>query len=355
MRWRLKMGGHARLHARFLGLALGLALLLGGGTAWAQDGRLTVWSGVMGAQLDAVFADFTAATGLVVSVESDDPDRLLGRLASDPHAADVVILPGLHRLDRAAAAGLFTPTELPTAAEKGLPAGWHDRERRWVGLAHFARIIVYRPGQVRAAPVRNYAGLGQPELRGRICASPAGRGAALVLTAGMIRQIGADETRRWIERMVRNLAQTPPGDDTGLLRALDAKGGCDYALVSSPVLARLAESREKEDRRLLARLDVLWPDQRGGGTRLDVIGGGRTAGGDGANPDGARRLLAWLLGETGQRRFAAAAYAYPLRPGVPLSNAVTRFGPFRADPATPDQLVPLLGPARQMVEQAGWP
>jgi hypothetical protein len=80
----------------------------------------------------------------MVDLAMEEPDRLLGRLL-DPtqRPPDLVILPGVTRLARAAAAGLTQRLQLdPTALD--IPAGLRDPGDQWLALAVSGRTLIWR-------------------------------------------------------------------------------------------------------------------------------------------------------------------------------------------------------------------
>lgn len=332
---------------------------------------LTIYTSFDPARLKTVFADFTKSTGIEVNIETDEPDLLLGRLLTEGSAtpADLVLLPNLARFDRAATAGLFQPLALPEV-EKAIPAAYRDPLGRWFGLASFARGIVYANQRVKPGALSTYQDLARPTWFNHVCLPTLSRSSNRTLIAAIIHHIGPAATEVWARALILNGVRmpaepssdrgVPDGDDRALLKAL-ASGSCDVAIISSRTLARLGDKGEQADKDALDRIGVVWPNQNSWGTMIDIIGVGApvteagSGAGSGARAEGTAKAMAYLASDAGQRLLAEALWAYPLKPGVPLSNPVTRWGPFKADMTPLATLIPIITPASTLADQVGWP
>src|SRR5690606_5830267 len=78
------------------------------------------------------------------------------------------------------------------------------------------------------------------------------------------------------------------------------------------------------DRRVGEQLGVVFPDQDGVGTHVNVSGAGVTVGAP--NRANAIRLIEFLSSEEAQRIFAEANHEYPVKPGVPAPAVLQGWG-----------------------------
>jgi iron(III) transport system substrate-binding protein len=318
--------------------------------------HVTIYTSFDPARLKTAFADFTKASGIDVAIESDEPDLLLGRLLTEGAGtpADLVLLPNLARFDRAATAGLFQPLSLPEL-ERAVPAA-------------------YATQRVKPGEIQSYQDLARPKWYGKVCLPTLSRLSNRTLVASIIHHMGPAATEVWARALILNGVRMPAeasddrafpdGDDRALLKAL-ASGTCDVAIISSRTVARLGDKGEQADKEALDKIGIVWPNQAGWGTMIDIIGVGipGMAGGNGtpvAMPSGDHgeavvKALTYIASDTGQRLLAEAFWAYPIKPGVPLSNPVTRWGPFKADTTPLATFIPIISAAASLTDQVGWP
>lgn len=326
--------------------------------------RLTLYTAFDPQRLAPVFAEFQKASGIAVQVESDQADLILGRLLREgaTTAADVVLFPTLTRAERAATAGLLVPVSLPDL-DKAIPPAYRDAGGRWIAVTGFVRAAVGLGEKVKPGDITRYDDLAKPALKGRLCLPPLGRLASRsFLATQMIPDPLAAET--WLKGVTANAVILPPtegpvlpdAEDRPLVQAL-ADNKCDVALIGSRTLAKLADrltqgGTDDPLRPVLDKLTVSFPTLgEGRGTPVEIVAVGATQAT--GRREAAVKLIAYLTSDTGQRLLAEALWGYPLKPGTPLSNPVTRWGPFKADPTPLSALLPLLPQAAALAERVG--
>jgi iron(III) transport system substrate-binding protein len=323
--------------------------------------KVTLYTAFEPARLKPVFAEFTKESGITIAIVADLPDLMLGRLLREGAAssADLVLMPNLTRFDRAATAGLLQPLALP-ALEEAVPVAYRDPGARWFGVASFARGIAYRTDKVKPGEIVHYEDLAKPQWKGRLCVPPTNRPGNRALFASLILHDGLAAATAWTQAVGDNAVPLPPptgkpeidGDDRPLIHALGS-GKCDAAIIGSRTLARLADKGDDEDKAILDQLGVVWPNQDKTGTQVDIVGVALVRAGD--KRDEVLKFLTYLASDTGQRLLGEALWAYPIKPGVPLSNPVTRWGPFKADDTALSALLPTMEQAGDMADHANWP
>ncbi|MFY7958711.1 MAG: extracellular solute-binding protein [Elsteraceae bacterium] len=326
-----------------------------------QKPRLTLMSSFEPERLAPLMAQMQTEAGMEIKLESADDDLILGRLAGGT-PIDLVLMANYARLELAAAAGLLAKIT-PPGAER-LPAVLRETEGRWAPIATVARPILYAQGKVKQTEVTSYGDLAAPAWRGRLCAPQPNQAGLLLLLASMTHRRGPEAAQHWAAGVHANAVTpklTPPAnpeavgvlsEDIRLVEAL-ASGACDVAIVSSRAIARLGDRPRDADRAMLEKVGVIWPKADQGGASIGIIGAALPASGQRA--EAATKLVGWLLSDTGQRLFAEAVYAYPARPGVPLSNPLTRWGPFEADRTPLTEISTQIDAAREISDKVGWP
>lgn len=324
--------------------------------------KLTIYSSLDPSRLASLLAVVTRDTGIDITPLFDDDDLLLGRLLREgaDSPADIVLLRNAARLERAATAGLLQTVKLP-ALEQAIPAGYRDPAGHWYGVASFARVLVYATDRVKPGELTSYDSPTSPSWRGRLCLPPARYPGYRTLLATILHHEGEDYAEAWARGMLANAApldlsppetRTPEWVDRALVDALDAKL-CDITLLDSRTLTRFTDPTNKAERRELDRIGAVWPNQDGWGTEVDIIGAAMTAASD--KREAVQKLMEYLVSDAAQRAIAEALFAYPIKAGVPLTDALTRWGPFKADDTPLPAILSHLEAARRVAEKVGWP
>jgi iron(III) transport system substrate-binding protein len=325
--------------------------------------KLTLYSSFNPARLAALIAALSKDTGIELTLVVADDDLLLGRLLREgAHSpADIVLLRNAARFEVAATAGLLQEAKLP-AIEQAVPAGFRDPAGRWFGLASFARVLVYAPDRVKPGELASYDSPTAPSWRGRLCLPPPHHPGYRTLLAAIIQHHGPDYAEAWARGMLANAAppldlpppatRTPESVDRTLVDALDAKA-CDVTLLDSRTLTRFTDPTNMSERRELDRIAAVWPNQDSWGTQVDIIGAAMTA--SSLQREAVQKVFEYLVSDAAQRALAEALYVYPIKAGVPLTDALTRWGPFKPDDTPLPEILSRLEDARVIADKVTWP
>ncbi len=248
---------------------------LGAGFAQAQQATtLNLYTSRHYQSDDILYANFTKATGIQVNVVSGKEDELIQRIRREGRAspADVFITVDAANLQAADEAGLFESVRSKTI-ESRIPAQFRGEDNRWFGFSYRARVIVYNKDRVKPEDAQNYADLANPRFKGKVCVRSGGHVYNRTLMASMIYNQGDEKAMDWARGIVANLARDPKGGDTDQIRAV-AAGECDVAISNHYYYARLMASSKPEDQAVVSRVGLVFPDQKGKGTHINVSGGG---------------------------------------------------------------------------------
>ena len=115
----------------------------------AQDKVLNIYSARHYPTDEALYSDFTKATGIKINRVDADDAGILARLKAEGAAspADVILLVDASRLWRAEVDGLFLPIK-SKALEEAIPANLRAKAAdnggtAWFGLSTRARVVVF--------------------------------------------------------------------------------------------------------------------------------------------------------------------------------------------------------------------
>jgi iron(III) transport system substrate-binding protein len=332
--------------------ALVLAALFGGVIQMAGAAEINVYTGrhYDGDQL--LYDGFTKATGIAVNIIQGKGDELLARLEAEAEAspADVFLTADAGNLWRAESAGVLQPVD-SAALSALVPAQYRDPGNQWFGFSRRARVIYAAKDANLPFTIANYEDLARPELKGRLCMRSGSAIYNLSLLGSLIERWGADSAEAWAKGVAGNLAKAPQGGDTDQLKSV-AAGECAATLANTYYFVRLLRSEKQDDRDIAAKLTVVFPDQTGTGTHVNISGAGVAK--YAPNRDGAVKFLEYLAGAEAQAYFGRGNNEYPVKDGPSGNAELDGLGAFKADPVNVSVYGKNQKAAQEIMDRAGW-
>ncbi len=310
------------------------AMFAGQVQAQAAGTILNLYSARHYATDQALYDNFTKTTGIKINRVDIDDAGLVARLKSEGASspADVILLVDAARLWRAEEDKLFQPVK-SSVLDQRIPAQLRGQDdgkgSQWFGFSTRARLIVYDKTSVRKEDVQTYESLADPRNKGKVCTRSGSHPYNLSLFGSMLEHMGPVKTEAWLKGVVDNMARDPKGGDTDQIKAL-ASGECGVALSNSYYLARMMRSSKPEDRAVVERVGVVFPNQQTFGTHVNIAGGAvaRYA----RNRDAAVKFLEYLASDSAQTYFANGNNEYAAVEGLKVNNpALDALGPFKRE------------------------
>lgn len=335
---------------RLLPGVVGTALAASAGLAGAQE--VNLYSARHYDSDQAIYDAFEERTGIEVRVLQGDSDQLIERIEREGEAtpADVLMTVDVGRLWRADQAGVFTPTDSETLAAR-IPESLRHPDGHWFGLSQRMRVIFYDTEQYDAPPLTTYEELADPRFEGEVCIRSSNNIYNQSLVASIISHHGEEAAAEWAQGVVDNMARAPQGGDTDQIRGVGA-GECGLAVANHYYYVRLMKSDDEADRAVAERAGIIFPNQDGRGTHVNVGGAGRVA--NGPNPDNALRFLEFLASDEAQSLFAAGNNEFPVVDGVEMEPILEEWGEIRTDDANVAEFGRLNPVAVRIMDEAGW-
>ncbi len=315
-----------------------ICALAAAGIASAQEQVVNLYSARHYPTDEALYSGFTKATGIKIQRVDSDDAGIMARLKAEGSAspADVILLVDAARLYRGEADGLFLPVR-SKVLEDAIPANLRatptaDGGIPWFGLSTRARVIVYNKAKVNKDDVDTYEELGDPKNKGKLCIRSGSHPYNLSLFGAVTEHMGEQKAEAWLKGVVANLARAPKGGDTDQIKAV-AAGECDIAVSNSYYLARLMRSAKPEDKAVVDKVAVVFPNQQSWGTHLNIAGGAVAR--HTKNQANAIKFLEYLASPEAQNYFANGNNEWPAAKGVELDNralkAMTDGKPFKSE------------------------
>ncbi|MFP5325537.1 MAG: extracellular solute-binding protein [Gammaproteobacteria bacterium] len=317
--------------------------------AQAQDKVLNLYSARHYQTDEAMYDNFTKTTGIKINRVDADDAGIIARLKAEGAAspADVVLLVDAARMASADSQGLFQPiksAKLDAAIPANLRADATADGVTWTGFSTRARVVVYDPLRVKAADVATYEQLADPKLKGLLCTRSGSHPYNLSLFATVVERLGDQKGEAWLKGMVDNMARAPKGGDTDQIKAV-ASGECGVAITNTYYLARLMKSTKAEDRAVVEKIKVVFPNQGTSGTHVNIAGAAVAK--HAKNRDNAIVFMEYLASPFAQEYFANGNNEFAAAKGVKIDNpALKAMGGenFKAE------TIPLGSVARQMTK-----
>ncbi len=342
------------LSAFRLGLALTAAvaaLLLLSPARAAAEQELNIYSHRQPFLIEPFIEAYTAQTGTKINIVYASKG-LAQRLQAEGELspADVILTVDIARLSVYADKDLLAPVESDILA-KSVPEHLRDPGNRWFAFSKRARIFAVRKGLEDLDKLKSYEDLASETWQGRVCSRPGSHVYNRALIASMIHADGEEAAQAWAQGVVDNLARRPQGDDRAQVKAI-FEGVCDVAIINNYYFGKLKSSESPEHREWAEAAELVFPNQDGRGTHVNISGGGVAI--HSKNKDEAVRFLEFLVSEEAQRLYGEVNYEYPVNPDVPASEELQSWGAFKEDDMPISRIAELAPQAQMIIDRVGW-
>ena len=304
-------------------VALAALALVWGAAAQAQEQVVNLYSARHYSTDEALYNNFTKATGIKINRVDADDAGIIARLKAEGSAspADVILLVDAARLWRGEQDGLFLPIK-SKLLEDAIPANLRaapaaDGGIPWFGFSTRARVVVYDKVRVKREDVDTYEELGDPKNKGKLCIRSGAHPYNLSLFGAVTEHLGPEKSEAWLKGMVDNMARAPKGGDTDQIKAV-AAGECQIGVTNSYYLARMMRSNNPEDRAVVEKVGVVFPNQASWGTHVNIAGAAVAR--HAKNPANAVKFLEYLASPSAQNYFANGNNEWPVARGVTTDN-----------------------------------
>lgn len=309
--------------------ALLIALIWGSEVTGQSETKLNLYTSRHYNTDQALYDDFTKATGIEVNLVEGKDDELIERIQTEGTSspADILCTVDAGRLWRADQAKIFTPTTSEVLETK-IPETLRHPQGHWFGFSKRARVILYNQEKVDPKDISSYEDLADPKWKGKVLIRSSDNIYNQSLLASLIESIGPEKAEAWAKGVVDNMARPPEGGDTDQIKALAAGLG-EVAVVNTYYLARLVASDKSEDQAIAEKVGVIFPNQSDRGTHVNISGCGVVV--NAPNPKEAVQFLEYLTSESAQKYFADGNNEYAVVEGVAPNSVIASFGEFKED------------------------
>lgn len=299
------------------------SILLACSATLAQDQAVNIYSARHYPTDEALYSNFTKATGIKINRVDADDAGILARLKAEGSAspADVILLVDASRLWKGEIEDLYLPIK-SKVLDDAIPLHLRGKATAdgafpWFGFSTRARVIVYDKNKVQKENVDTYEELGDAKNKGKLCIRTGSHPYNLSLFGAVTEHLGEQKAQAWLKGMVDNMARPPRGGDTDQIKGV-ASGECAIAVTNTYYIARLMRSEKPEDKAIMERVSVVFPNQATWGTHVNIAGGAVAK--NSKNPANAVKFLEYLASAPAQDHFANGNNEWPVAKGVTINN-----------------------------------
>ena len=279
------------------------------------SGKLTLYSGRNEALVGDLLEQFTADTGIKLSIRYADSASLAAQLLEegDRSPADVFFSQDAGALGALAKRGLLAPS--PAESVEAVEPRYRSKDDTWIGVSGRARVIVYNSQKIPEAEVpMSVFELTDPRWKGRIAVAPTNASFQSFVTAMRI-QAGEARTAEWLRGLKANEPTTFPSN-VPVVEAVD-EGRADLGLVNHYYLYERIAAVGAD--KVVAR--NAFTKNGDPGALVNVAGVGILK--SSKRSSAAATFVNYLLSTEAQEFFADETHEYPLIEGVPLAAGLT--------------------------------
>lgn len=342
---------HRREHLVKTGGRFLLALILGcfplfTCEAFGSD-QLVVYSGRAERLIKPVLDTFEAKTGIRINMLTSGSTELVNRLRAEGKRtpADVFITNDAGTLERARELRLLRPLQM-NEIDRTIPEAFRAPDNSWVGLSGRVWVVVSNTAEVQPDQVKSIFDLADPRLKGKV-AIPNAANEYLQAGISVIKAVkGEDQTESLLKGLKANAGNFVYGKNRQIVDAV-AKGKVALGIVNHYYIYRHLARRPQ------APLAMLITDQEpnGMGVVMNVAGIGVTA--HTSHLAEAKRLVQFLISQSGQKMFAELNKEYPLHPAVEADPVLPPRKNFHIARVPLARLAELREPTMTLIERIG--
>lgn len=302
-----------------------------------------------GKGLDPKLANmFESQTGIKINIIKDKEQ--MAKMNAPDSKADLFM-----GMDVSTFAKLQNDDKLAPAKSKIIdsivPANLKDKNNEWIGLSKRARVIVYDKKAIDPKLIQNYGDLAKPELKGKLLMRTSNVSFNRSLLASIIANDGEDKAKEWAKGTLNNLARDPKGGDREQARGVYEGIGA-VGVMNSYYIITLLNSKKQSDQETAKSLGVIFPNQDGRGTHINITGIALLK--SSQNKNAAIKFIEFMLSKEAQEILVSTNHEYPVNKDAKPSKEIAALGKFKEDSISLNKVANELENAQKIYKELGW-
>ncbi|MCF6327211.1 MAG: Fe(3+) ABC transporter substrate-binding protein [Devosiaceae bacterium] len=318
---------------------------------FANNNQVNIYSYRQPELIAPVLNAFTEETGIetrVLNLRDGMVERLKAEGINSP--ADVILTVDIGRLMDIKDGGVTQPVS-STKINANIPEHYRDPDGNWFGLTLRARVVLASKERVEQDSI-TYAELADPKWNERICIRSGQHPYNIALIASIIANEGEERAKEWLIGLKNNLARSPVGNDRAQVQGIFS-GECDLAIGYTYYMGLMRTNKNNpEQKDWEASVKVLFPDQNGRGTHVNVSGMAMAK--NAPNQQNALALMEFLSSPKAQEIYAEQVFEYPISPDAQPSEITKSYGELVADTLPIVEIARWRAAASLLVDQVGF-
>ena len=281
-----------------------------------------------------LYEEFTKKTGIKVKIVSGKSKPLEKRILEEGESCkgDLFFLADAGRLVSAEKKGIFKEVRSKILNEN-IPKQF--RSSHWFGIAKRARIIYYNPSHTSYDEIKdlNYEDLSNNKFKNSIAIRQSNNVYNKSLVASMIENNGAEYTKIWLDKLVKNFSREPQGNDRSQILSV-ASGESKLAVANTYYYALMKSGKKgKVQQDAAKKVKPFFPNQKNRGTHMNISGIGVLK--YAPNSNNAIKFIEFLISPKAQKHIVNNTFEYPIISKVKPSKLVIEMGlKFKQDNTT---------------------
>ena len=130
------------------------------------------------------------------------------------------------------------------------------------------------------------------------------------------------------------------------------RGSATWPLINSYYYGKLQSSEIEAQRAWAAAIALVFPNQDGRGTHINISGGGAAK--YSRNKETAVAFLEFLTQETAQALYGTVNYEFSVNPATAPAPQVAAWGAFKEDALPIARIAELAPAAQRVIDRTGW-
>ena len=309
---------------------------------------LVIYSGRKDKFVKPVVEAFEKETGIEVVLHAGGSTALLNKLKleGDRTDADLFISNDAGNLHKGSEMQLFQPVSRDIAGI--IPANYRAPDNTWLGLSARARMLVVNTEQSTTAFVNSVFDLSDPRLDDKLAITHSGNESYIAGVTVYMLKAGKEVAADWLQGMKDNVNGSVFNKHSKIVNAV-ADGKKAIGLVNHYYIYRHLDKNPD------APIKVIIPDQGDDGMGVAWNVAGIAMSRYSKQSEAAKKFLAFVVSEQGQKMFAEVNREYPTRPGVPAAAEVPPLDSYKVADVPMSRLGELRDETLDLIEQVGMP
>ena len=309
---------------------------------------LVIYSGRKDKFVKPVVEAFEKETGIEVVLHAGGSTALLNKLKleGDRTDADLFISNDAGNLHKGSEMQLFQPVSRDIAGI--IPANYRAPDNTWLGLSARARMLVVNTEQSTTAFVNSVFDLSDPRLDDKLAITHSGNESYIAGVTVYMLKVGKEVAADWLQGMKDNVNGSVFNKHSKIVNAV-ADGKKAIGLVNHYYIYRHLDKNPD------APIKVIIPDQGDDGMGVAWNVAGIAMSRYSKQSEAAKKFLAFVVSEQGQKMFAEVNREYPTRPGVPAAAEVPPLDSYKVADVPMSRLGELRDETLDLIEQVGMP